>query len=1053
MNIPPNPLRSLARAAFVLAGFALAAAAHAKAAIGTIQGRVLNASNGAYLTNARLAVEGTSLQALTNSYGEYRLDGVPAGPATIKVFYTGLAEQSLPVVVSAGQAATLDVSLTATAMTPAKDGEILQMNPYTVASKVEMEAAAIAINEQRFASTVKNVVSTDAFGDITEGNVGDFVKFLPGVTIDYVSPDARTISVRGVPANYTPVTLSGNRIASASSSTKSRTFELEQISINNAGRIEVLKSRSPETAADALGGAINLVPRSAFEQSHPSFSYRAFLSANGDEKGYRKTRGPASEGSRKIKPGFDFVYIDPISKNLGVTFAVLESNIFYPQHRTQPNYAPNTAVAVSPAAGIAGPVASPENPYLRNYQVQDGPKNNHRQSVSGTVDLRLSATDIVSVGAQWNFYDAFFGNRPVTYNVGGTAPRDFSDDFVNGALGKGSVVLGGTSFRRKYGYTYAADASWRHTGPVWKIDGGFAFSHASNHYHDEQNGFINPTLTLRGNPASPAASSPTVNYAGIRAGSYLMPTKITVLDSTGTTPIDLSNPANYNITSATFAPLDSADVFKTARVNARRDLGLSFSLALKAGLNLQEETRDIQSQNRGAWNFVGPDGVANTADDNAGRYDIADPQYAGGPFLYGTPQVPFPDPTRVYSLFKAHPEYWTLANVANPVILPANASAYFREVISAAYVMADARSGNNRLRLTGGVRFERTQDQGAGVKFDPAAGYLTNSAGQRVLNPDLVARAKAQYTERGERRSTGYQGSYPSLDASFNVTDNIVARAAYAKSIGRPDLGNLIPSTQLPDLTAAGPYVITTINSSLQPTQTNSYDVSLEYYFTKTGVFSVGAFRKDFSNFVGASVAQPATLDRLNELGIADAQAYVTAGASVSAAFNVGAARVTGVEFNYSQVLDAERLPAWVHNFTVYANGQQMHLEGSTLADFSNFIPVSGSWGLKYGAKKFSAQVNWNYRGRQRLTQSSITYGGTAHTDNGFFGYFKPRIYTDVNFAYRYNEKIGLFLNARNLTNVVQDAQTYGPTSPSWSRTNMRQEFGVQYTVGLKGSF
>jgi len=105
------------------------------------------------------------------------------------------------------------------------------------------------------------------------------------------------------------------------------------------------------------------------------------------------------------------------------------------------------------------------------------------------------------------------------------------------------------------------------------------------------------------------------------------------------------------------------------------------------------------------------------------------------------------------------------------------------------------------------------------------------------------------------------------------------------------------------------------------------------------------------------------------------------------------------VEFNYSQVLDSEHLPRWTRNFTVFANGQQMHLEGATLADFSNFIPVSGSWGIKFGAKKFSAQVNWNYRGRQRLGQATITYGGGAHTDRGFYTYFKPRISTDVNFA------------------------------------------------------
>ena len=60
---------------------------------------------------------------------------------------------------------------------------------------------------------------------------------------------------------------------------------------------------------------------------------------------------------------------------------------------------------------------------------------------------------------------------------------------------------------------------------------------------------------------------------------------------------------------------------------------------------------------------------------------------------------------------------------------------------------------------------------------------------------------------------------------------------------------------------------------------------------------------------------------------------------------------------------------------------------------------------------------------------------------------------TDVNFAYRFSGQLGLFVNARNLTNVAQDAQRYGPTSPSWSRTYRREEFGVQYTLGLKGTF
>ena len=235
---PKKLLRILTCVSLALCGLLATSVSHAQtAATGTIEGRVLNANNGAYLTNARVTVEGTKAEVFTDQYGQYRVADVPAGTAKVKIFFTGLADQSLTATVAAGQTTTLDVSLSSSA-TAANKGEVLMLDAFKVASKIEMEAAAIAINEQRFSPTVKNVVSTDAFGDITEGNLGDFVKFLPGVTIDYVSPDARTISVRGVPANYTPVTLNGNRIASANSSTAGRTFELEQISINNAGRID-----------------------------------------------------------------------------------------------------------------------------------------------------------------------------------------------------------------------------------------------------------------------------------------------------------------------------------------------------------------------------------------------------------------------------------------------------------------------------------------------------------------------------------------------------------------------------------------------------------------------------------------------------------------------------------------------------------------------------------------------------------------------------------------------------------------------------------------------
>ena len=72
---------------------------------------------------------------------------------------------------------------------------------------------------------------------------------------------------------------------------------------------------------------------------------------------------------------------------------------------------------------------------------------------------------------------------------------------------------------------------------------------------------------------------------------------------------------------------------------------------------------------------------------------------------------------------------------------------------------------------------------------------------------------------------------------------------------------------------------------------------------------------------------------------------------------------------------------------------------------------------------------------------------------SGADDYFKPRVYLDANVDFRFRKNMSVFLNARNLTNVAQDIQRYAATTPSWARTYRREEFGVQYTLGLKGQF
>jgi len=165
----------------------------AGAATGLIEGRVLNAASDTYLEGARVTVEGTALETFTDPDGRYRLAGVPSGEVRVRVVYTGAAPSVTTIRVAAGQTAAQDITLATLGRIARAAGEVVKLDKFTVGESREMEGAAIAINEQRFAANIKNVVSTDEFGAVSEGNVTEFLKYLPGLTVEQGGGDGRDI--------------------------------------------------------------------------------------------------------------------------------------------------------------------------------------------------------------------------------------------------------------------------------------------------------------------------------------------------------------------------------------------------------------------------------------------------------------------------------------------------------------------------------------------------------------------------------------------------------------------------------------------------------------------------------------------------------------------------------------------------------------------------------------------------------------------------------------------------------------------------------------------
>lgn len=124
-----------------------------------------------------------------------------------------------------------------------------------------LKGQAKAINQQRNNGNITNVVSSDQIGRFPDANIGDAMKRIPGITMQNDQGEARNIIIRGMAAGLNSVTLNGERIPSAEGD--NRNIQMDLIPSDMVQTIEVHKAVLPNMDADAIGGSVNLITRTA----------------------------------------------------------------------------------------------------------------------------------------------------------------------------------------------------------------------------------------------------------------------------------------------------------------------------------------------------------------------------------------------------------------------------------------------------------------------------------------------------------------------------------------------------------------------------------------------------------------------------------------------------------------------------------------------------------------------------------------------------------------------------------------------------------------------
>jgi TonB-dependent receptor len=571
--------------------------------------------------------------------------------------------------------------------------------------------------------------------------------------------------------------------------------------------------------------------------------------------------------------------------------------------------------------------------------------------------------------------------------------------------------------------------SYRHDGPVWHANALAYYSKSIRRQGDMKEDGMMENVTLR-------KQNLTIDYLHVTGGARAP----TVVAKTATGAIV----DGFSLNDMTMGELTSRDNRNTdelrrgIKANVRRSFRGAVPVTVKSGFDLREQTRDHDGPTR-YWTFVGPDGRANTADDFASLYDIRMVNITSPG--WGFPVRERVDNWKTYQLFRAHPEYFLVNDVSN-IQSAAKESFYLKESIRAGYLMADVSMAAKRLRIVGGIRYEETRNTGIGRYFDPILGYQRDASGNIIRDSkgiplkivDPVVYARVTNVVRGQVMKSSYDGLYPSVNATYAVTENALARVSFSRTLGRPNLSRLFPNTEINDTART----ISATSSSLSPWTCDSVDASLEYYFRTGGLVSVGAFRKNIADIFGR-ITETATPELLSRF---DLDPVVYAGYDLTQYLNVGDARVSGMEASFTQ--DLGPLHPLLKGFSLFANGSVLRLEGDNTADFQGYAPRMGNLGLSYDRSRFNIQLKANYIGRQQRSPREWPNS---------FEFRMASTKLDLNAQYRITKRLALFVSGRNITNEKDVLHWASPETPAYARLQREMDSGALWSIGVKGEF
>lgn len=339
---------------------------------------------------------------------------------------------------------------------------------------------------------------------------------------------------------------------------------------------------------------------------------------------------------------------------------------------------------------------------------------------------------------------------------------------------------------------------------------------------------------------------------------------------------------------------------------------------------------------------------------------------------------------------------------------------------------------------------------------------LTINAGVRVVETDTRA-AGASEAATGEIFSeiarNNYSDTLPSINAVLELQDNLLTRFNWSKNITRPSLSDLVP--RVTDITVINGNV-SEGNPDLEPIESDSIDLSIEWYFAEESLLAFTWFTKDITGFIAAEtflgvlppdIAEIVALEPEYDPTDPDfdpgARDPFTDVWNLERPINSQNAELDGYEIIYQQPFVF--LPGFWSDFGMIAN--YTHVESEALFDTATGPKVSSLPGLSEESYNFTLYYETETWGARVSTNSRDDYVTAVSGSNGNAEeYNTGPTRVDLSAFYNVTDDIAIRLEVINLNEEEERNYTTGPDGD----LNLVREFnstGREVYLGVTAQF